>query len=151
MADRYVFSVHGHTKYGTDLGVRFFSVWCASEGDALALYSQINAHMPNYSQLSVSKVIREAMDCEIPDEGATLTDVAVTSWLFGSTTDPNVRRTVKLPLAYVQDGDVSTVVGKSDVQAALMELSVSPTGAPLDIVISTTDSGKNIVSGGPIS
>lgn len=151
MASRYVYSIHSHTKWGVDLGVRFFSVWCMNDQDALALLATVNAHLPNYSKLSCSKVIQETLDFEIPDEGANLTDVAVVSWLFSSTQDPDVRRTVKIPLPYVVSGDTATVDGKSIVQQALMENCVSPTGAPLDVLISTSEAGKNIVQGPPVN
>lgn len=150
MAERYVFSIHSKTKWGIDLGVSFFTTYCPNDGAALALFEAVNGLLPNYAQLSVSKVLRECGNFDIPNSGATITDVSVVSYLLGNNDNPSVRKTVKIPLPYIKDGDLAKTPGYEQVMAALTANCCDSTGTALNICVGTSAAGKNIVQGGPM-
>lgn len=150
MADRYVFSIHSNTKWGVDVGISFFTCWCLNDSNAIALLDVVNEYLPNYAKCSLSKVIREATNYEIPDASAVLTDVNVVSFALSNSTNQTVRRTLKIPLGYVIQGDNTVTPGLSQVAAALAANVTDGAGLPLDNLIGYSFAPKNIVAGGPV-
>ena len=58
MASRYNFGIKGYTRYSSrSQGVRFMTAWCNNDNDALALATALEQYLPNYSKVSVAKVI----------------------------------------------------------------------------------------------
>lgn len=150
MADRYVFSIKSKTKWGIDVGVSFFTCYCLDDGKAVAIAEACNTYLPNYAKVVLSKVLMEAENYDIPNEGAVITDVNVVSWLLANKENPNRRRTIKIPLPFILQGDKSETPGRSDMAAVLCANVCDSEGNPLNSVISSTDAGKNIVQGGPV-
>lgn len=150
MADRYVFSIHSNTKWGVDVGISFFTCWCLNDSNAIALLDVVNQYLPNYAKCSLSKVIREATNYEIPDQSAVLTDVNVVSFALSNDINQTVRRTLKIPLGYIIQGDNTETPGLSQVANALTANVTDGAGLPLNNLIGYSFAPKNIVAGGPV-
>ena len=150
MADRYVFSIHSKTKWGIDLGVSFFTCYCPSDQSALKIFEAVNGYLPNYAQLSLSKVLRESASFDIPDTGAQLTDVNVVSYLLSNDENPSVRKTIKIPLPFVSEGNSTTTLNKQETLGVLLANCCDSTGVALNVCMSVSDSGKNIVQSGAV-
>lgn len=151
MADRYVFSIHSNTKWGVDVGVSFFTCFCPNDAAAIAIVDEVNTFLPNYAKVSLSKVLREASGYEIPDSGAELTDINVVSFALANSDNSAVRRTIKIPLPFLQEGSAQVTTGLEEVATVLMGNVCSDDGTALDSILGYSFAPKNIVSGGPVA
>lgn len=151
MADRYVFSIHSNTKWGVDLGVSFFTCFFASEAAAIAVLNEVNTFLPNYAKCSLSKVLREASGYEIPDSGAQLTDINVVSFALANDQNSAIRRTIKIPLPFIQDGPSQVTTGLEQVAGILMQNATDEAGNLLNTLLGYSFAPKNIVTGGPVN
>lgn len=145
MASRYNFSISSKTKYNQN-PQNFFVLWFTDDEKAKAFAAWAEETiLPDYQKLSVSRLIRQAPSSDIPT-GANLTDMYTARMLFGSTTSSDKRTNATLPLK--PGVDVSVI---SQYLTNSANGFVFSDDTPIDRLISTQLTGRNIVAGGPVS
>lgn len=152
MSSRYNFSIRSTTGYSST-GVSFLTLHLESDEVALTLADKFNSWLPNYAKVSLSKVLLEASNFELPGN-PDLTDVALASIglrRVGEDGSNLSSLTVKFPLPYRQNGSDYSVDHMNELSSALLDSALDSSGTKFDIVAFTSIAPKNIVSGGAVT
>lgn len=143
MANRYNFGIKGYTRYSSrSQGVRFMTAYCKNDSDALALGTALEQYLPNYSKVSVAKVLHEAGDVQFPS-GATFTDVDLVSFTMSTGGSTPQRGNFKVPVAYSTPGQLQL----ANVINAVKQYTCTPDGASFAACVSIGNKFYNVVQG----
>lgn len=138
MATRYNFTIHAKVKVGRLIGMSFTTGYFAGDTEAIAFGIFLESILANYAKVSVSKVIWEAANNEIPATH-TIQDTNDVNFLMVNSSDAQKQCLLTIPgtkMMYMADLETLNIYNEN--------------GELMDSIYKMDVTGKNVIEGGHV-